>query len=141
MKQYDFADLTVAAVYKSYPEDIRNKLLALRQLIFETAENISNVGLIEETLKWGMPSYDAKGKVGTPLRLAPAKDKIQYGLYVHCQTSLIDEFRKSYPDAFQYNGTRALLFGPDDQPPKRELEEFITKALTYHRWRRKNSSS
>ena len=138
MKQFDIEDLSVAAAYKSYPEEQRNKLLELRQLIFEIADKMGDVTLTE-TLKWGEPSYNASGKTGTPIRLAPSKDKSQFGLYVHCQTSLVDEFRDKYPDRFNYSGTRALLFAPEDDLARPELREFITAALTYHR--RKLSSA
>jgi len=131
MKQFEFEDLSVAAVYKSYPKLLRSKLLALRQLIFETADTMDGVE-ISETLKWGEPSYNASGKIGTPIRLGPTKKADQYGLYVHCQTKLIDEFRETRPDAFRYSGTRALLFGLEDEPATIDLREFIMAALTYH---------
>ncbi|WP_340148782.1 DUF1801 domain-containing protein [uncultured Sneathiella sp.] len=131
MKQFEFDDLSVAAVYKSYPGPVRARLLALRQLIFELAERLDGVE-ISETLKWGVPSYQSSTKTGTPIRLASAKEADSYGLYVHCQTSLIDDFKKSHPDAFRYSGTRALLFALDDKLPEKELEEFILAALTYH---------
>lgn len=132
MKQFDIDDLSVAAAYKSYPKEQRNKLLALRQLIFETAETIGDMKL-SETLKWGEPSYNASGKAGTPIRLAPSKEKNMCGLFVHCQTSLIDEFRDRYPDTFHYSGTRAIFFESDSTLATPELREFITAALTYHR--------
>mgnify|MGYP001794068111 CR=1 FL=1 len=132
MEQFDIEDLSVAAVYKSYPDEQRTKLLALRQLIFETADAIDDVTLTE-TLKWGEPSYNASGKTGTPIRLAPSKEKGLCGLFVHSQTSLIDEFRNKYPDTFYYSGTRAIYFEPDGTLAKPELREFITAALTYHR--------
>lgn len=132
MKHYDIEDLSVAAVYRSYPEEQRNKLLALRQLIFETADTLGDVTLTE-TLKWGEPSYNASSKAGTPIRLAPVKEQNLCGLFVHCQTRLIDEFRDRYPDIFHYSGTRAIFFAPDDTIARTELREFITAALTYHR--------
>ncbi|MEX1036202.1 MAG: DUF1801 domain-containing protein [Sneathiella sp.] len=131
MKQLEFEDLTVAAVYKSFPESLRSRLLALRQLIFELAESLDGVE-ISETLKWGVPSYHSSTKSGTPIRLAPAKEAGFYGLYVHCQTSLIDDFRRTHPNAFRYSGKRALLFKADDPLPERELKEFILAAMTYH---------
>ena len=33
----------------------------------------------------------------------------QYGLYVHCQTSLIESFRTHYPQELEYQGKRAVL--------------------------------
>jgi hypothetical protein len=41
----------VAAVFKSYPQNVRTKLLFLRRLILETAASTKGVGEIEETLK------------------------------------------------------------------------------------------
>ena len=134
MKQFEFDDLAVAAVYKSYPDSIRARLLVLRQLIFELADRLDGIE-ISETLKWGVPSYHSSTKTGTPIRLAPTKEADSYGLYVHCQTSLINDFRQAHPDTFRYSGTRALLFKLDDQLPEKELEEFILAALTYHQHR------
>ncbi|MAL79060.1 MAG: hypothetical protein CMN55_08095 [Sneathiella sp.] len=139
MDPTEIQDLSVAAVFKSYPQAVRLKLLRLRWLILETARGMDGLE-ITETLKWGEPSYSASGKIGTPLRIAPAKTDGHYGLYVHCGTTLINEFRESYPDAFHYSGTRALLFGPDDEAPRELLEDFIRSALTYHRRKRQKSS-
>ena len=50
-------NIEVTAVFNSYPQKVKAKLLFLRQLIFDTAESIEGVGEIEETLKWGEPSY------------------------------------------------------------------------------------
>lgn len=132
MDQFEFEDLSVAAVYKSYPQSLRSKLLGFRQLIFEAAADMDGVK-ITETLKWGEPSYAANGGIGTPIRLAPAKEPDHVGIYVHCQTSLINDFRASRPGAFRYSGTRALLIGPDDRPAEKDLRDFIAAALTYHR--------
>ncbi|OUR89504.1 hypothetical protein A9Q81_21570, partial [Gammaproteobacteria bacterium 42_54_T18] len=38
--------------FNSYPAPIREKMLALRQLVLEVAD-----APLEETLKWGEPSY------------------------------------------------------------------------------------
>ena len=41
----------VEAVFNSYPENMKSKLLFLRQLIYDTAASIEGIGEIEETLK------------------------------------------------------------------------------------------
>ena len=43
----------VTAVFQSYPNAIRMKLMYLRQLILDTVASAEGVGEIEETLKWG----------------------------------------------------------------------------------------
>jgi len=46
-------NLKVKEVFNNYPEDMRKKLMFLRQLILETASEIEGVNSMEETLKWG----------------------------------------------------------------------------------------
>jgi hypothetical protein len=53
-------NLEVAEVFKRYPQHIRQKLLFLRQLVLDTASETEGVGIVEETLKWGEPSYVSK---------------------------------------------------------------------------------
>lgn len=61
----------VAVVFDSYPEEMRVKLLFLRRLIYETAASLEEVGELEETLKWGEPSYlTPKSKSGSTIRIA-----------------------------------------------------------------------
>ena len=48
----------VLAVFDSYPLVMRQKLLFLRGLIFEVAQEDENSSPIEETIKWGEPSPD-----------------------------------------------------------------------------------
>jgi len=139
MKHFDIEDLSVAATFKAFPQPVRSKLLSIRQMILEVAARTAGVGNIEETLKWGVPSYlTSKSKSGTTIRLAPSSNGEEYGLYVHCQTSLVQDFKKSHPKAFRYSGSRALLFAMADEFDKEILEKFIVAALTYHQ--RKKSS-
>ena len=46
-----FANAAVAQAFEAYPPNMRRKLLALRELIFKTAEATNGVGEIEETLR------------------------------------------------------------------------------------------
>ena len=55
--QPGFEDSEVAFVFEAYPKEVQLKLLAIRQLIFDTAAETDGVGSLEETLKWGQPSY------------------------------------------------------------------------------------
>lgn len=47
----------VARKFQSYPEDMRRKLMHLRQLILDVALATPDIGDLEETLKWDEPSY------------------------------------------------------------------------------------
>lgn len=108
--------------------------MLLRQLIFDTAAEIKEAGELEETLKWGEPAYvTSQSKSGSTIRIDVKKaDPSKYAMYFHCQTNLVDTFRKLYPDEFTYEGNRAIVFHRDDEIPLGELSHCISLALTYH---------
>lgn len=121
----------VAAVFEAYPKHARTKLLEIRQLILETAMDNDALGQLEETLKWGEPSYLMKG--GSTFRLAwHKKNPEQIGIYFNCQTKLVETFKELYADLFIYEGKRAILFDLDQEIPTQALRDCIILALTYH---------
>lgn len=121
----------VAAVFDNYPDEIREKLLFLRKLVLETAEENKNIKTIEETLKWGEPSYLVKG--GSTIRMDwKQSSPDQYAMYFNCKTKLVDTFRERYKDEFQYEGNRAIVFHKDDAIPVNELKHCIQLPLNYH---------
>jgi hypothetical protein len=130
-----FASKAVAAVFDPYPKAMRGKLMALRRLIFDTAERTDGVGRLEETLKWGQPSYlTPETNSGTTVRIDRVKyDPELYALYVPCQTNLVDTFRELYPREFRFEGDRAILLRLDSAIPEERLRHCIALALTYHR--------
>jgi len=130
-----FTDPAVAAVFRAYPAPVAARLRALRELIFEVAAATAGVGPLEETLKWGQPSYlTSHSKSGSTIRIDQVKTQPgQYALYVHCQTTLVGDFKALYPDDFRYAGNRALVFAAERAPPADALRHCIALALTYHR--------
>ena len=129
-----FQNQKVAKVFNAYPKELNSKLLALRQLIFDTASKIDQVGQIEETLRWGQPSYlTTQTKSGTTIRIDQIKSKPgQYGMFVHCQTSLLSTYRELFPDALDYDGKRCIRFKVMEDPPEQVLRNCIALAPTYH---------
>jgi hypothetical protein len=89
---------------------------------------------VEETLKWGQPAYlTPETNSGSTIRLGmPKSAEHDYALFVHCQTDLTRQFAENYPGAFEYEGTRALLFRSGDAPDAEALKHCIGLALTYH---------
>jgi hypothetical protein len=124
----------VEEVFKSYPNKIRTKLMFLRQLIFETASETERVGEIEETLKWGEPSYlTPKSKSGSTIRIDRIKtQENHYAMYFKCTADLVTAFKEKYPTKFKNGGTRSIIFNIDDEIPVKELKNCIALALTYH---------
>ncbi len=124
----------VESVFAAYPPALQDRLLRLRDLIFETAAATEGVGALQEALKWGQPSYlTPRSKSGTTIRIDAVKSEPgRYALYVHCQTNLVSSFREMYPDALTCEGNRAILFDAQDPVPEEVLRHCIALALTYH---------
>ena len=69
-----FQSSAVEQVFRGYPNELRAKLMRLRQLIFEAAAGLEGVGPLDETLKWGQPSYlTSQSKSGTTIRVDQIK--------------------------------------------------------------------
>ena len=130
-----FQNLSIQQVFDNYPAAIRNRLMALRQLIFDTAASTPGVGELEEALKWGEPAYlTSKTKSGSTVRIAwKAAKPLQHAIYFNCQTTLVDTFRTLFPNDFEFEGNRAIIFDTTGRIPVREVAWCIAAALTYHR--------
>lgn len=122
----------VAKVFQSYPKEFRAPLKRLRQLILEVGNSIPDGGKIEETLKWGEPSYLCK--TGSTVRIH-WKEKLPevYAMYFKCTADLIPAFRFKFKSTFSYEGKRGLVFSLEDEVPEEELRLCIAMALGYHK--------
>ncbi|MBM9500386.1 DUF1801 domain-containing protein [Leptospira sp. 201903071] len=130
----NFKNPNVAEVFRTYPKEIREKLLSVRELIFQIAKATEGVGVLEETLKWGQPSYlTPETKSGSTIRVdrVPSEENL-YALFFHCQTNLVETFRELFPKKIQFEGNRCILLNAKDPIPTKELSVCISMALTYH---------
>jgi Domain of unknown function (DU1801) len=135
----DFGDSAVDAVFSAYPKPLKAKLLALRRLIFETARTTRGVGTLQETLKWGQPSYlTPQTNSGSTIRIDQVKSAAgRYAVYFHCQTNLVETFRELYPTQLRFEGNRGIVLDVKDELPRAELRHCVALALTYHLNKRK----
>ncbi len=138
-----FQSANVEAVFEDYPSAVKPSLLRLRQLIFDTAASIQGVGPLEETLKWGQPSYlTLESGSGTTIRIDQIKSEPgQIGLFVHCQTTLIPSYREMYGDCLKFDGNRGLRIEAGDEPSAEVIGHCIALALTYHSRKKSRSRS
>jgi hypothetical protein len=136
-----FASRLVEEKFLNYPIAICNRLLFVRQLIFNVAQNTEGVGRLEETLKWGEPSYiTAETKSGSTIRLGSNRSSVDhYAIYFNCKTTLIGTFKEVYADLFKYEGNRGLVFHKNDKIAIPELSSCIGMALTYHLSKKKRN--
>lgn len=121
----------VETVFNNYPEEVRTKMMHLRKLILDTAEETAEVSHVKETLSWNEPSY--KTKTGSTVRIDWKKSKSdQFAICFTCTTSLVNTFKKLYSDKFQFEGNRAIRFNFSEEIPEIELKHCVKLALTYH---------
>ena len=124
-------DEGVKAKWATYSDDIREKLISLRMLVFEVSEE-EGLGLVQESLKWGEASYSVKG--GSPIRFDwKEKTPDQIFMYVHCNTRLASTYRDLYASMINVDGKRAVAFKLEDDLPKNILRDCISMALNYHK--------
>ncbi len=127
----------VAAVFAAFPEHVRARLLEARDLIFEIATAIEGVGPLTETLKWGEPAYLTEAtRSGSTIRLGWFRSsERECAVLFNCRTTLVDDFREQFPDAFAYEKNRAILLDAGEPPPTAPLSTCLGMALAYHRRR------
>ncbi len=115
-----------------YPKPIQKQLLLLRQLIFKTAQKIESDEPLDETLKWGEPSYVTKH--GSTIRIDwKATAPGQISMYFHCRTKLLDTFKELYGDQLEFASNRAIVLPCHEKIPTTALKHCVELALTYHR--------
>jgi hypothetical protein len=127
-------DPAIQAVFDQHEAEVRDRLLYLRDLIFDQAASLQSVGPLSESLKWGQPAYrPVADKIGTTLRLGAVRGLDgAVALYVPCSTTLISDITTRYPGLFDHEGKRALVFTQGKAIPEAELRHCISLALTYH---------
>jgi hypothetical protein len=128
--KHAFQTPAIKSAYDAFDEGPRAALLALRDLIFDTADALP-VGAIEESLKWGQPSYTTAGsRAATPIRLGVTKTG-DVGMFTHCQSTVMSDFRALAPTDMRFDGNRGLLLEPNDTLPLDDITPLIRAALTY----------
>lgn len=114
---------------ENYPINVQKALLTIRSLILEVAEQKGLDG-IEETLKWGDPSY--LSKEGSTIRY-DWKDKTpeQYFIFFNCKTKLVDTFRELYADELTFQNNRAIVLNLNQPIPVNVIRHCIELSLCY----------
>ena len=115
---------------EGFEEPVLSRFIPLRHLILDVAANLPQVGPLEESLKWGEPSFTPiKKNTGSSVRLAARKDG-RLALQFICHTGLLEEFRELYPK-LEFEGKRGIVIDDSKPLPQEELRHCIGMALTY----------
>ncbi|WP_114749714.1 DUF1801 domain-containing protein [Pleomorphovibrio marinus] len=122
----------VNELFANYPPTVRKKMQFLRELVIEAAEETEGIDQLEETLKWGEPSFVTKH--GSTLRMDwKEKEPNQVSMYFQCTSRLVETFRIVFEHTFQFEGNRAIVFQLNQKIPVLELKDCIKASLTYHK--------
>ena len=115
--------------FDSYPQNISPLMLTLRDLILSVAEHC-DLGDVDETLKWGEPSYGVTG--GSPVRIDwKPKTPDNYFLFFNCQTKLVATFRELYATDLTFADQRAIVLDITRTLPDQEIRHCIELAFRY----------
>ena len=102
----------------------------LRTLIRRIASNDPAIGELEESRKWGQPSFTPKkANVGSSVRIQHNKDG-SHSLMFICNTNLVQRFRELYGDELHLIGNREIVIREGDVESD-ALAHCIAMALTY----------
>jgi len=120
--------------FHSFDTPIRKRLLSLRELIYEAAEEAPKIGALSEALKWGQPSYaPLNPHIGSSIRLGVSKTHAdKCALFFICHTNLVEQFREIYGNALDFDGNRTIIINRTGKLPVEPLKHCIAMALTYH---------
>ncbi|MEM9999827.1 MAG: DUF1801 domain-containing protein [Pseudomonadota bacterium] len=111
----------------------------IKHLIAQAAAEVPGIGAIDETIKWGQPSFaPAKQGIGSSVRIETRPDG-EFGLMFICTTGLVDEFRSIYGDTLHFEANRAIVLKDGPLAEQDALKHCIQLALT-HKLRRKTRS-
>jgi hypothetical protein len=122
---------SVKAKFETYPDSVREVMLRMRALILSVAQE-RGLGVVEETLKWGEPSYFVKGGSAVRIDWKP-KAPDQYCFYFQCKSKLVDTFRELYADQLNFEGNRAIVLSLNKEAPLNCLYQCIALAMTYQK--------
>ena len=115
--------------FDEYPDIARVRLSQVREWVFDIVTDLA-LGKVEESLKWGEPSY--RVKTGSPFRMDwKPKSPNHFYLFFHCQTKLVDTFRELYGDVLEFQGNRAIVLSLSEPLPEASIKHCLELALTY----------
>lgn len=106
-------------------QDQHDGLAHLRARISACAD--ANGIVLEETVKWGQPSFKALN--GTPVRIGTPKSG-GFGLFVSCSSTVIADYAATFEGRF--DGNRGVLFESVAEAESQPLEMLLMRAFRYH---------
>ena len=124
-----------------WPEPAQRTLWYCRAVFHDIAAK-AEIGPLDETLKWGQPSWRPyEPRTGSTLRMDwDLKFPNRLSLFVDCKTHLAARMRDLYPDLPENDGRRHLAIALDAPLPEQALAHLADMTFTYHRAKLKQAN-
>lgn len=116
-----------------WPAPAQSVIWTCRTLFHRIAQE-NNIGVLDETLKWGQPSWrPRRARTGSTLRMnwSPASPD-QMSFFVDCKTDLAARMATLYPTPFSNDGRRRLDMSLALPLPEQALAHLAEMTFTYH---------
>ena len=121
----------------TWPVSAKEMLWRCRAIFHDVAEQ-AKVGTLDETLKWGQPSWrPSKSRTGSTLRIdwnPKFPDRLSF--FVDCKTDLAARMQTLYPDLPENDGQRHLAITLSAPLPEQAITHLADMTFTYHRAKR-----
>ncbi len=125
------ANADVAAFFDALDPPLRRQLLGVRGAILAAAAGLPNPVAVDETLKWGEPSYRLTGKGrGTAVRINHSASG-EIVLLFHCKTALVARIRERFGATLAYDSNRAVILRGDQGSDATLIGDLATHSFTY----------
>lgn len=118
--------IDITKIYSNYSQNERDKIQEIVTLIELVAKELNTE--VTPSLKWNQLSFSSKQ--GTPIRVDRFSENI-IGIFVHCQTTLVEEWKEIFGETMNFSKTRAILLDLNAPLPQEELKICIQMALNY----------
>lgn len=125
---------TFQTCVQTWPDKAQKAFSSIREIVLSVATR-AEIGPLDETLKWGQPAWrPQRARTGSTLRCSwGANHPERISLYVNCNTTLADRLRSLHPNAFAFEGQRALHLPLNSALPEDAIDHCAFLTLTYHR--------
>ncbi len=121
----------IESVINEYPTHVKQYANQIYDIIYNVARK-NNLGNVEESLKWGEPSFKVKG--GSPIRFDwKANTPNNFYIFFICNTTLVETFRTLYSPVLEFQDNRAIVLDISKELPIDIIEDCINIAFNYHK--------
>jgi hypothetical protein len=131
---------SLLVLIETWSDPAQSALLSCRSL-FHTIATRVDIGPLDETLKWGQPSWrPIKPRTGSTLRLNwSPKSPTELAIFVDCKTDLAARMQTLYPHLPANDGGRRMAIDLNSPLPETALSHLAEMTFSYHTNTRTNA--